>query len=362
MSNLLFLKQWNNYYNRRIKTSTDYISTPYILKENINFNPNDDIDTELIINWNQSWVPDYMLLLSDNMPTIPASFMDGINFCSITNNYQEVYLSTGTEAEVQASMATNKFFDLDTKELDLNKMANYENDNYGHVFIDLEGYIALDQFYCVVPIITGMSIHLWSDNNDITITTSNMPDGGVLNKAALESLGWVDNEEIWGISFLGASPDAVWGHVDTRQIPTIVTDQKWFVTDCVRTRKNQYNIKLHRDIVGDNMYGLTTGVFNIDRCKLSSDNPLIFNKEGFNYNQIKKDEYLISDRTNTPWIVGYIAENANSSHSISFAKNYDIDLRNTSFANWEYANKLGTQYGPATVTECKIGIAYENSF
>lgn len=299
-----------------------------------------------------------MLLLSGSMPAIPASFMDSMNFCSITNNGQEVYRIDGTATEIQASMATHNFFDLDTKKLDLNAMANYENENYGSVFIDIEGSVALDQFYCVVPILTGLSINIWSDSNDITITSSNMPDGGVLNKAALESLGWTDNEPIWGISFSGASPDAVWGTVDTRQISTIITDQKWFVTDCVRTRKNQYNIKLHRDIISDNMGGLNTGVFNVDRCKLSSDNPLIFNKEGFDYNQIKKQEYLISDRTNTPWIVGYVATDANASHSISFAQDYDVDLRNTSFAEWEYADKLGTQHGPATVTECKIGIAY----
>ena len=362
MSNLLFLKQWNNYYNRRIKTSTDYLTTSYILKEGVNFNPNDDIDTELIINWNQEWTPDYMLLLSGNMPTIPASFMNNITFCSITNAGQNVYSIDGTAPEVQASMASHNFFDLDSKELNLSVMANYENDNYGSVYIDLEGEIALDKFYCAVPVIDGMSIRIWSDSNDITITSSNMPDGGVLNESSLESLGWTDNEPVWGIIITGASPDVVWGLVDTRQIPTILTEQKWFVTDCVRTRKNQYNIKLHRDIVSDNIRGLSTGVFNIDRCKLPSDNPLIFNKEGFEYNQIKKEEYLISDRTNTPWIVGYIAENANSNHSISFAKDYDIDLRSTSFANWEYANKIGTQHGPATVTDCKIGISYERNW
>ncbi len=139
-------------------------------------------------------------------------------------------------------------------------------------------------------------------------------------------------------------------------------DQRWFVTDWVRTRKNQYRVNLHRDIIGDNMLGLSTGVFNIDRCKLPSNNPLIFNKEGFEYNQIKKEEYLISDRTNTPWIVGYIAKNASSSHSISFAKDYDIDMRDTSFANWEYADKIGTKHGPATVNECKIGISFERNW
>ena len=362
MSNLLFLKQWNNYYNRRINTSTNDLSTSYILKEGVNFNPNDDIDTELVINWSQEWIPDYMLLLSGNMPIIPASFMDGMTLCSIRNADQQVYSVSGTAAEVQASMATNRFFDLDSKELNLSVMANYENGSYGTVYIDIEGSVDLDKFYCAVPTIDGMTIRIWSDDNDLTITSSNMPGGGVLNKASLESLGWTDNEAVWGITITGASPDVVWGLVSTRQIPVILTDQKWFVTDCVRTRKGQYNIKLHRDIVSDSLRGLSTGVFSVDRCKLSSDNPLIFNKEGFEYNQIKKDEYLISDRTNTPWIVGYIAENANSSHSISFAEDYDIDLRNTSFANWQYATKLGTNYGPATVTECKIGISYENDW
>lgn len=362
MANLLFLKQWNNYYNRRIKTSTNYLSTPYILKENVNFNPNDDINTELIINWNHDWLPDYMLLLSGNMPTIPASFMDSMTYCSIINASQQVYNFEGTAAQLQASMATHRFFDTDTKDLNIGIMANYDNDSYGTVYIDIEGDVELDKFYCAVPVIDGMTITVWSDSNSIEITSSNMPGGGVLNKVSLESLGWLGEENIWGIKFEGASPDVVWGYADTRQLPNILTDQKWFVTDCVRTRKNQYNIKLRRDIISDNMYGLSTGVFNVDRCRLSSDNPLIFNKEGFEYNQIKKEEYLISDRTNTPWIVGYMAKNTSSNNSISFADDYDIDMRDTSFANWEYATKLGTKYGPATVTDCKIGISYENDW
>lgn len=303
-----------------------------------------------------------MLLLSGNMPTIPASFMDSMTYCSIINNDQQVYNFEGTAPQLQANMATHRFFDTDTKDLNIGIMANYDNDNYGSVYIDIEGDVALNQFYCVVPVIDGMTITVWSDSNSIEITSSNMPGGGVLNKASLESLGWLGEENVWGIKFEGASPDVVWGYVDTRQIPNILTAQKWFVTDCIRTRKNQYKINLHRDIVSDNMYGLSTGVFNVDRCKLPSDNPLIFNKEGFEYNQIKKEEYLISDRTNTPWIVGYIAENTNSSHSISFAKDYDIDRRSTSFAEWEYANKLGTQHGPATVTDCKIGISWEHNW
>lgn len=227
MSNLLFLKQWNNYYNRRIKTSTNYLSTSYILKEGVNFNPNDDINTELVINWNQNWLPDYMLLLSGNMPTIPQSFMDGMTFCRIINASQNVYEISGTAAQLQASMATHRFFDADTKQINIGIMANYENESYGTVYIDLEGDVALDKFYCAVPTIDGLSIEIWSDSNTITITSANMPDGGVLNKASLEALGWLGNEAVWGIKFEGASPDVVWGYVDTRQLPNILTDQKW---------------------------------------------------------------------------------------------------------------------------------------
>ena len=137
-----------------------------------------------------------MLLLSGNMPTIPASFMNSITLCTIRNNNQEVYRIDGTSTEVQTSMATHRFFDLDSKELNLGIMADYENEGYGQVYIDLEGDIALDKFYCAVPVIDGMSIRIWSDDNDITINYLNMPDGGVLNKASLEALGWTDEEPI----------------------------------------------------------------------------------------------------------------------------------------------------------------------
>ena len=215
MANLLFLKNYNNYYNRRIKTDTNFSNYDYEIVQKINFNPNDEIVTEQIINWSNTWTPDYMIVLKN------------------------------------------------------------------------------------ATIVEGQPLEV---------------------------------------------------------------DERWFVIDSKRTRKGQYNFTLKRDVIADNYAGLNTGVFSIDRCNLPSDNPLIFNKEGFDYNQIKKQEYLISDRTNTPWIVGYMATDANSSHSISFAQDYDIDLRNTSFASWQYADKLGTQHGPATVTDCKIGISYENDW
>lgn len=79
--NILFLKGFNNYFNRIVKkysTLTDYQSnsSSYLNYSSINFNPNDGIATELIVgspsqqeptagtatqplSWEQNGTPDY---------------------------------------------------------------------------------------------------------------------------------------------------------------------------------------------------------------------------------------------------------------------------------------------------------------
>lgn len=65
MSRLRFLKNYNNYYNRIIKRGsyTSYINQLFY---NINFNPNNGLYTEQIVNWSNTWTPDYMLEEDDN--------------------------------------------------------------------------------------------------------------------------------------------------------------------------------------------------------------------------------------------------------------------------------------------------------
>ena len=53
MATLYFIKEYNNYYNRIIKrNSFEYITEnyDYEILDNVNFNPNDDITTEQIVN------------------------------------------------------------------------------------------------------------------------------------------------------------------------------------------------------------------------------------------------------------------------------------------------------------------------
>lgn len=70
----LYLLNYNNYYNRIVKQEsnlTAYLnyaipfSTEKVGIEGVNFNPNDGVDTEQIINWNNT-IPDYLVVAEDN--------------------------------------------------------------------------------------------------------------------------------------------------------------------------------------------------------------------------------------------------------------------------------------------------------
>lgn len=64
---LTFLRNYNNYFNRIIKQEnsySDYINNyEYVNINNINFSPNDGVATTQIVNWNELWMPDYLLIL-----------------------------------------------------------------------------------------------------------------------------------------------------------------------------------------------------------------------------------------------------------------------------------------------------------
>lgn len=61
----LVLLNYNNYFNRIVKTASHISDYLYLRKAeyifNVNFNPNDGVETEQVINWKEYWTPDYLL-------------------------------------------------------------------------------------------------------------------------------------------------------------------------------------------------------------------------------------------------------------------------------------------------------------
>lgn len=82
---------------------------------------------------------------------------------------------------------------------------------------------------------------------------------------------------------------------------------RWWVTDQKRTRNGQYSLSLKRDVIADHLEIVETAPCFIEKAKIRDlSNPLIFNKEDMQFNQIKKDEILLKDASKMSWIVGYI--------------------------------------------------------
>lgn len=99
----------------------------------------------------------------------------------------------------------------------------------------------------------------------------------------------------------------------------IITDaentiiSRWFIMESMFTRKGQHLYKLRRDLIYDFKEKLIDAPAFIQKGWLNDTDPFILNPEGMSFNQIKKGETFLKDKTNSAWIVGYIAKNAAAS-------------------------------------------------
>lgn len=74
--NLVFMT-YNNYYNRIIKKEDTMAAYDNVASDSqefydIQFNPNDGVSTEQIVNWRNNWTPDYVVVYDDSLPATSA--------------------------------------------------------------------------------------------------------------------------------------------------------------------------------------------------------------------------------------------------------------------------------------------------
>ena len=115
---------------------------------------------------------------------------------------------------------------------------------------------------------------------------------------------------------------------------------RWFIIEAVRNRAGQYQVILHRDLIADYYSETISAPAFIEKAIVPNSNPLIYNSERMSFNQIKKGELLIKDKSQCPWIVGYYAKNTpTTSLSGTIAAGpdnlYDIQI-DTTFEDWKY--------------------------
>lgn len=103
-------------------------------------------------------------------------------------------------------------------------------------------------------------------------------------------------------------------------------DSRWFVIETKRKRANQWELTLRRDILADNWDQIKEAKAYIYKGQVDYGNPLLWNSEGLQLNQIKQRELLLSGeiQNRTPWIVGYVAANVQK-------KEYEMKVEYTGY-------------------------------
>lgn len=122
---------------------------------------------------------------------------------------------------------------------------------------------------------------------------------------------------------------------------------RWFVMEQGRIRGGQYGLTIRRDLIADYYDDWYDVPAYIERGYLDIDDPFIFAKDNTDFNQIKKQEVLLKDPTECPWVVGYIEapKPEDSPIDVEYGINdMTVDYSTTTLANWDYKSYTSTPY------------------
>ena len=90
-----------------------------------------------------------------------------------------------------------------------------------------------------------------------------------------------------------------------------VINSRWFILEQDRTRSGQYELTLKRDVIADNYADVLNSPIFLEKGFINDINdPLLYNSESMNVNQIKQLEIPLMDETKCGWVVGYIPSDA----------------------------------------------------
>lgn len=150
------------------------------------------------------------------------------------------------------------------------------------------------------------------------------------------------------VNFMINDGDATTHIIDLSFIPDylIVADESgfikstWFVVEAIQLSGNQYRISLKRDLINDFYEQTINAPCFIEKATIPSNNPLIFNSEGMVFNQIKKEEWLLKDKSKVAWIVGYVSRPNEQSSDIKVQTTTNIDYDYT-LESWELNDYIG---------------------
>ena len=128
-----------------------------------------------------------------------------------------------------------------------------------------------------------------------------------------------------------------------------VINSRWFILEQDRKRGGQYELTLKRDVIVDNYIDVVNSPMFIEKGFIDDVNdPLLYNSESMNLNQIKQLEMPLKDETKSGWVVGYIPSDAfpkvepaydRVEKKVTIPMSADITVENLNSWNyWDYCS------------------------
>lgn len=306
MKKLIFLKNYNNYFNRKIIREKK-ISPGDIVHQlnNPSFNMNDGIRTSQIVNANVSKC-DYAIFCDDTS--------------LVKHNYRKL-----VEEEISNIVLNTEYLievGIKTRYKRNSTFITSSNDNifteyYDNSFEEAKETINFNQMEIIQNgnrLITG--------NKPVTINLYQIENGETILKSTFTTEG----ERYFAFKFvkayaeIGASDcfNTISGKIENDSYYTIDNpDSRWFILEAVKQRTGQYLVGLKRDVIVDNINFIENAPMFIEKGTLDDSDPMIYNDEGMVFNKIKIEESLIkgssfgsvkfsSNKLTSAWIVGYV--------------------------------------------------------
>lgn len=125
-------------------------------------------------------------------------------------------------------------------------------------------------------------------------------------------------------------------------------EQRWFVTEAIRTRGKQYKLTLKRDVIADFKNDIVNSPVYIDKGIIrDATSPLLLNNEGVNVNQIKTGEKKLFDVTGVPWLVMYLNKGTVKSQqtvSVNYENNNEYIQLSTPIRQWSFYDYIENDY------------------
>lgn len=121
---------------------------------------------------------------------------------------------------------------------------------------------------------------------------------------------------------------------------------RWFILEQDRKRGGQYELTLKRDVLADNYIDVVNSPIFLEKGFINDVNdPLLYNSESMNVNQIKQSEIPLKDETKSGWVVGYIPSDAFPKEEPAYDKVEKVvsvpmaaNITVNGLTNWNYWN------------------------